>query len=193
MAVNNLKPGFIQIHYTTSLIPHKMTIPVVPLPGWIPGNEPTLETNGVVDKIMSTAINEFIVLIKPFFAATTEFHRAEAWFYPAGVDDPVWVYTHIIGVVGTGAGAFAAASQGVLTFRTGLGGIYKLYMMEITSSIAINSRDAYPFGSALNTNLATYLLGSGGWVFGRDNETLVVPLNYTTKTNDALRKRRLGL
>lgn len=193
MASNNLKPGYITIFYTFAAMQHKMTFPVIPVPGWNVGDEPTIETKGVADVTMSAAITALMPLIRPFFGAGVDFGRAEAWFYPDGSDDPVWVYTHTIGLVGTHATQSNPAAQGVLTFRTAAGGVYKIYMMEVSGGIAINTRDPFPFSAAINTNLAAYLVSANSWVYGRDNAPLVVPMNYTSKYNDAIRKKRLGL
>jgi hypothetical protein len=78
----------------------------------------------------------------------------------------------------------------VYSFRTGAGGVLKIYGME--ASIAANQRlplrtsSAAPHGA-----IATYLMGTDGWVIGRDGGFPIAGRFITTKINDALRKKQL--
>lgn len=191
MAGHSLSPGFIEIQYTYSNLLHKMRLPVQPGNGWATGVEPNLVQKNGVDVPMSTAVDAFITLIKTMFNAATEFVKAEAWFYPTGAGDPIWVYTHALGVAGTAGTPNTNMAQGVITFRTLIGGVFKLYLME--GAFTVNSRNSWPFGAGNPTNVANYLIGSTSWVYGRDNGSLVVPMWFTTKTNDKLRKIRLSM
>lgn len=191
MAVHSIQPGFIEIQYVYSNILHKMRIPVIPDSGWVIGTNPDLFRKNGALVAMGAAVDEFIAVLKPLFSSSTDFTKAEAWFYPDGVDNPVWVYTHAIGLPGTNAGANVQSSQQVITFRTLQGGIAKYYMME--GVFTPNVRNSYPFGAGVITNLSNYLIGATSWSVGRDNGTLVVPMWATSKTNDAIRKLRLSM
>lgn len=191
MAVHSLAPGFIEVQYTFSNLLHKMRIPVIPSVGWATGVQPNLVRKNGADVLMGVAVDELVVLLRPLFANTTEFTKAEAWFYPTGANDPIWVYTHAIGLTGTNAGANVASSQIVISFRSLVGGIAKLYLME--GVFTPNVRNSYPFGAGPTTNLTNYMIGATSWWYARDNGALIVPLWSSSKTNDKLRKIRLNM
>lgn len=191
--INSLSPAFLKLFYTFSAITHVMTLPVIPNGAWTPGVEPDLLTYGGGSQSLSGCMSLLMPVIRPFFGTGTEFNRVEAWSKPTPESDPIWTYTETIGLAGSAASASANNLQGVVTFRTDAGGLFKLYMMEMQSGQNVNLRDPYPFTTTLATNLANMLQASTSFVYGRDGGKMVVPLYYTTKYNDALRKRRLGL
>lgn len=193
MVQNTLYPGFVKITYVTSGIQHSMVIPIDPVGGWDVGSEPSFEQKGGTTITMSAAIAAYIPLLQPFFSSLTEFIQAECWIYPSVSDDPIWIYSHPIGLAGTSGAATTLMSQGVISYRTRAGGIYKTYLMELASTITLNVRNSYPFGAGSVTNLVNYTIGANSWIMGRDGAFLAVPIFFTTKTNDALRKRRLGI
>lgn len=187
----SLAPAFIKLYYTFSGIQHVQTIPVAPSGALVPGVMPSLNTKSASPVTMAVGVDAYVVLLKAMYGATVDINNAEFWSQPLESDDPIWIYTHPIGVIGTNSTASVLMTQMVISFRTGLGGIYKLYMMEPSGFFPVNVRETYPFVAGVATNLANYLIGSTSWFAGRDNGVLVVPINRTTKFNDALRKRRL--
>lgn len=194
MAHNSLAPGFVKLYYSFNSITHVQTLPVKPQGSITVGSEPDFEQNDGTPVAMSAAIDEYVTLFEQYFGSTTNVLYAEFWSQPLSTDDPIWVYTHAIGTVGASGTASANASQLVITYRTSLGGLFKHYFMEITGAVALNTRDPYPFvASSTNDLMSTYLMAPEGWIYGRDGGELVVPLYATSKTNDALRKRRIGL
>lgn len=190
---NSLYPGFIKLTYSFSGITHTQTLPVregglVP-----PGTEPMFDVNSGVDLSMSQCMTNYMAVMRPLFGSGTDFLTAEYWRMSSPTADPVWIYTHPLGVAGSHATQSAAMLQMVVSFRTSAGGILKLYLMEHTSAQAVNGRDAYPFSPGIVTNLANFVVGANGFIIGRDGGYAVVPAFYTTKFNDALRKRRMLL
>lgn len=188
---HSLAPGFIEVTYTVSALLHKMRVPVQPDVGWGVGLEPNLVTKNGASISLSAAMTELLAVVRPFFHTSVDFLAADAWFTPTGGTDPIWVYTHPLGVQGTSSTVATFMSQVVMSFRTLIGGIAKIYMME--ASVTINNRVSYPFGAGSSTNLATYMTGSTSIWRGRDDSVLVVPMWQTTKTNDAIRKKRLNM
>jgi len=191
MPAHSLAPGFVEFQYTYSNLLHKMRLPVTPGAGWAVGLQPNLVQKNGVDVGFDAAVDAFAALLRPMFANTTEIVKAEAWFYPTNSPDPIWVYTRAIGLVGTNAGANTSAGQMVISYRTLLGGIMKLYLLE--GVWAINVRNSWPFGASAATNIANFMIGNTSWIYGRDNAGLIVPIWLTTKTNDAIRKIRLNM
>lgn len=191
MAENSLAPGFFEVKYTFSGLLHRMRIPVLPVAGWTVGLEPSVVDNGGNNVTMGGAMTTLLPFLRALFANTTDFVSTDAWFYPAGVDNPVWVYNIAHGLLGTNAGANVASSMHTVSFRTSLGGIAKVVLME--SVVTVNSRNSYPFGAGSLTNLVNWLIGAPGVWRGRDGGKLVTAIWSTTKTSDAIRKIRLSL
>lgn len=191
MTHNPLSPGFVKIYSVQNLVTHVQTAQVIPAGTPVAGIEPDFQRFDETTASMSTLIDEYIVLVKPLFGSDTSFTTAEFWSQPAPEDDPVWIFTHPIGVVGTGTAASQDLLQAVMTFRTMIGGLYKLYFMEISGDVPQNLRASYPFSAGPYATLAAYMISDDGWIWGRDNSPLAVPIFFTTKVNDALRKKRL--
>lgn len=191
MAVHSLSPGFIELQYTYSNLLHKMRIPVTPATGWATGVQPDLVRKNGTNVAMNTAIDELIALLRPLFQNTTEFTKAEAWFYPTGAADPIWVWTYAIGLLGSNVGTNVVSSQMVVSFRSLVGGLAKIYLME--GVFTPNVRNSYPFGAGNLTNLTNYMIGGTSFWYARDNGALIVPIWSSSKTNDKLRKLRLNM
>ena len=193
MAHNSISPGFVKIQYEFSSLTHYMTLPVVPEQVYEVGSLPSFLPRSGAAIPMNTAVAALQAVLLPFVGNGTEFIQAEYWQKPGVDDDPQWVYTHAMGVPGSSGTASVNSLQNVITFRTSNSGIYKMYLMEVTGAIVANTRNTWPFGAGSNTNMANYLIGTTGWVVGRDGGYPVVPMYATSKTNDALRKKRLGI
>lgn len=191
MAQNDLSPGFVILFYQVGTRQHRMVLPVkpiAPVPGTI-GNE--LEQKDGDPQSFVTAITAFFLLIKGFYNTGADFIRAELWSKPTPESNPIFVEVHEITDNGTSATATQVDGQAVLTHRTAAGGIHRLYLME--STFPANTREAAPFASGGLNSLSNYLTGDDSVIFGRDNAPLIAPVAFTTKVNDALRKKRLQL
>lgn len=193
MTHNALSPGFIRLRYTGFSLTHWQTIPVDPGGAIIVGQEPTIATNSAGNLDMGTVIDEYVEVIKVLFGNTVTFVDAEYWSQPLPDDDPIWVYTHPVGVVGTNATASAPERQHVISYRTTLGGMAFHYLMEVSGGIAGSLRQNFPTTSAGTNALNAYLLGTTGFFKGRDGGKFITPVWFTTKNNDAIRKRLLNL
>lgn len=183
--------GFVKIFSTQNGVTHVQSVGVDVVSGYTVGEEPSFTPNVGSDVLMSVAVDAYITLLKPIFGPDTSFNQAEYWSKPTDESDPVWVFTHPIGEVGTGSTASADMLQAVMSFRTALGGLFRLYFMEISGDVPVNFRTSWPFGAGPYLNLANYLVGDDGWIIGKDNGALVVPIYFTSKYNDALRKKRM--
>lgn len=191
MAINDISPGFVIITYSLALRIHKMTLPVRPVTPdpLITGN--LLENNSGTPVSLGGSVDALIAIIKGFFNTGAEFVSAELWSKPTPADNPLFIESYAIGVVGTSPTATQTDGQAVLTHRTTGGGLHRLYLME--SSFVANTRETAPFVSGALNTLSQYMRGNAGWITGRDNARLSAPIAFTTKVNDALRKRRLNL
>lgn len=194
MSHSSLYPSFAIIRYEHDNLVHKMTLPVViDTGGWTIGQEPNVVRHNLGEVPFSTAVVELTDLLLPLFFTDTEFLDAEIWAYETEESDPVWVYSFAIGEPGTGGGATQKMNQAVYSFRTTNGGLFKLFLMETYTTLSINLRQPISTLAGDNLAIATYIVGATSWVWARDNGKPISPLWFTSKINDALRKRRLSL
>lgn len=186
MTVNSLSPGFVKLAYNSNGHDHIMTLPCVPYGTVTPGVEPqfTINNDGSLD--MEDAVGAFVEAIDHLFHTGTSFGEATFWSQPTPDDDPLWIYSYTEGAAGASGTANVALSECVMSFRTNLGGLLKLYLME--GWVPVNTRDVPPWAAGF-LSVFTYMSGSTGWVRGRDNGKVVGYINVTAKTNDALRKK----
>lgn len=193
MTVFDLSPGFVKILYVRDTIQHVQTIPVAPSGDIVVGEEPSFFRNVNPPDLMGVCVDELIALYKPIFGADVDISSAEFWSKPEPEDDPFWVFTHDVGEVGTAGSASAPFLQSTMTLRTASGHHYKNVLVAISSVFPNDLRTFWPFSAGVFKNLADYLIGDDSWIVGRDGANLVVPTTFTTKTNDAVRKKVLGL
>lgn len=191
MAHNSLAPGFVKLKYTFTGITHVQTIPVQPSGTPTVGVEPNVVPASGGPIALSQFMTDYMAVFRPIFGNQTAVDVAEFWYQPTASADPIWIYDHPIALAGSSATQSVALQQLVVTFRTALGGIFRWYGMEPSGAISNNVR--VPGASLTGTVLAlsNYLKGGTSCFLARDNAKLVSPIFMSTKTNDALRKRRL--
>jgi hypothetical protein len=141
---------------------------------------------------MSTLVDAYIAVLKTIYDADTTFVSAEFWSKPQPSDDPVWVFEHPIGVIGTVSGSVQLAGELVFSYRTAGGHLMKQYFMDFSDAIPLNVRTPLgSIGAGANANIRDYTLGSTAWATGKDGFFPVAPLNYTSKMNDTLRRKEI--
>lgn len=191
MAHNPLSPGFVKLRYTQNLLTHVQTIPVQPSGTPTVGVIPNLVPNsgGPID--LAQFMTDYMAVLRPLFATTTAFESAEFWYQPTPESDPIWIYTHPINLAGTGGATTTSMGQLVMTFRTALGGLFRWYGMEMSTAFPVNTVTPSAAFTGTLLALSNYLKGGTSCFLARDNAKLMVAITATTKTNDALRKKRL--
>lgn len=191
MAHNSLAPAFVKLYYSYSGIVHVQTIPCQPSGTPTVGTEPNVvpKTGGPI--AFSQFMTDYMVVFRPMFSSVTTVISAEFWYQPTPTSDPIWIYEHPINLAGSTGATNTPMGQAVMTFRTALGGIQKVYLMEPQSALTMNLRTAGTAFSGAIVNFSNYIKGSTSCFLGRDNAAPMVPIYLSTKFNDALRKRRL--
>jgi hypothetical protein len=188
MGIHGLYPGFINLHYTGNGHPH---VQKQPLLANVEGSGPaTVLRNDGTFQSWNELMDAYVALLKVFMKTTDSVVSADLWNITSEGEDPVFIETYDISVVGTNAGAASPNSQRVITFRTEFGGLYRWYLMEAPCTLdqVVNP----PFGGdAATINLTDFLIGTGGFFGGRDGGRLRSALREVTKVNDALRKKHI--
>ena len=153
----------------------------------LPPKPPNIINTGSNIVTAGTGVNAYVTALKAFLHTSSSYTGWEAWIKEPG-EDATFLYGEDISIVGTSASAIVPYSQITVTFRSTAGGIGKCVIMEGTQ--AVNQRiparitAAAPVGA-----LVTFLLGDTNPRRTRDNGIYTSGIFYTTKTNDALRKK----
>lgn len=190
MAEHDISPGFVKIRYGKTGQKHTATIPCKPVGIPTAGVDPNLTTySGSV--LFSTAMDAWANMIAAAFPPTHSFDSASFWYKPTDDDDPVWIWEHTFtGIIGTGAATDHPAAEGIMTFRTALGGLMKLYFLGIV--LAVDSVQSPSAGlSNPYDDIFPFAVGTSSWIYGRDDAKLIGLITLKTKTNDVLRRKYL--
>lgn len=190
MTQYDIAPAFIKLFYTRDTVPHTQTLPVwiatdPPVPGT---NEPLVRYDNS-DLTFSQCMADYVAVFKALFGATVTLNYAELWSKPLPDDDPIWIYTTSPNAAGTNGTAAAVAEEVILTYRTSLGHIARLYAMEASLPVNVVYHSANI--QAPYTALDVFLRGASNFIRGRDGGKLVNLLSVKSKYNDVLRRKLL--
>jgi hypothetical protein len=189
MTVNCLAPGFIKLFYTSNSHPHVQTIGINPqnTTGSI------LTTKGGTTNAFDAAIDDIVALFKAMIKTTGSYTGAELYTQADCSSAPVFRFAYDLGgaQAGTASGATQVYQQLDMTYRTQLGGRFKLMFME--GAIEVNDVKQ-PVGvySGAIAAINAYLASDDNVIYARDNSYSGFALNVVTKVNDALRKKYLN-
>ena len=186
---SSLSPGFIKLFYQANGNQHIDVIPVQPSGTPTPGTMPNVTDAGLNIVTALAGLTAYVTAVKAFLNTASAYTGWE--FYTQAVGgDPVFIYGDDLNIAGTSVSAIIPDSQIIASYRSGNGGIGKVYIMEGTQ--AVNQRISGRTGAANPVGtLYTFLLGSTNIRICRDGGRPISGLWYTTKVNDALRRKRL--
>lgn len=183
----SLAPGYVRVTYDGTLFPHHMTIPVNYDGTPTPGVEPNLLLKDASSLGAEAAIGALFAVITPFFKTTTHFGLAEAHTVDSVTGADSFIYAWNLGLTGGDIGTQVTNGQQVLVFKTSVGSLYKLYMMENVSPV--NVKVLPPYSAGPIADLSDFVVGASSPIYGRQNAYPFVPVSSLTKTNDKLRKQ----
>lgn len=188
MASNSLYPAFVRIHYHSPFGLHTMTLPTLAYstaaPGEV-GNFATWDEDSIVAPVM---VNNLVaVLLDEYEPTDITFDSFDIFTMDSPSADPQWQYGEALGDIGTGVDldGWRQATQATFTFRTSLGGISRLVLLDKPTN---NAFGRYTVPSAPETAIIDeFTAVTNGWA-GRDGGRPLVFKNVTVKTNDRLRR-----
>lgn len=187
MATNCLAPAYLKLFYESNGHDHVMTLPVKNSGS---GANFELERYDNSTIAQATGVTELMDVLLPLFDDSSSFSGWEAYLQADCESSPTFANAGtLMAADGTNVGAAAAWVQAVLTYKSSAGGRGKFQMME--GVFGINTHTAISGLSGIVKDLSDYLISSDSWIYARDNGKLTLPLFYTTKVNDVLRKREL--
>jgi len=184
----SLAPGYVRVTYDGAIFPHHMTIPVNFSGTPTPGTEPDLVLKDASTDGAISAIAALMALVQPFLTTATHIGLAEAHTVDETTGEDQFIFAWNVGLLGTSAAARVAMSQVVFVFKTAIGSLYKLYIME--GSQPVNIKQLPPYTETIYDNLSDFVVGASSPCYGRGNSYPFVPVSVLNKTNDKLRKQQ---
>lgn len=184
----SLAPGYVRVTYDGTLFPHHMVIPVKFDGTPTPGTEPDLLLKDASSLGAEAAIGALMDVIRAFYHTTTHFGLAEAHTVDEVTGADAFIYAWNLGVLGTSPSTNKATFQTIITFKTALGTLYRLYMMENIDGA--NEHLLPPFSDPTLAALADFVVSDASPVYGRGNAYPFVPVSKIVKSNDKLRKQQ---
>lgn len=191
MALNYPGPYEVRINYQISGLQHVMRlncrIAGDPQPGDpMTGIQVLRRDNS--NFTLSNEINDWVNLLKPYYnTAATDFQSAELWKYEPESFNADFVSTMNLSTGGSSASANVLASQLMFTFRTQLGGIMKISLMENITTPAASVFPPY-VGAALALSNAL-VNGTSPWM-ARDGSYPFANIGQHPGQNEKLFKER---
>lgn len=186
MAVNSLSPAFIRLRYTVATVQHTMTLPTSINGTITPGVSPNLNARNSPVGSFTAFIENFSGILDACFSTDCTLDNAELWSQPEPTDNPIWVYTAALNNPGDSGTPYVRAEQMVFTFRSNLGGLLRIYLME-TFIPPNQTQTAAQLTSPWST-LVNYVIGDYNFIKCRDNGWPILSLGWKSKTNDVLRR-----
>lgn len=188
MAANSLYPAFVRIQYHSPFGLHVMTLPTLEYstaaPGEV-GNFATWDEDSIVAPVM---VNNLVAtILDEYEPADITFDSFDIFTMASAEADPLWQYGEALGDVGTGVDldGWRQAVQATFTFRTSLGGISRLVLLDKPTN-NLFGRYTVP-GVTEAAMIAEFTAVTNGWA-GRDGGRPLIFKNVTIKTNDRLRR-----
>ena len=188
MSSYSLYPGFVKIRYTGNGHVHYQTLPVRPYQA-VGGDWLLVQKSDVIGEEWTSWVDTYAALYKTFLNTADEVQVAHLWSFPDEDSDPVFIAEYALALAGTNAGAAVPYGQLVFTMRTQAGGLQRLFIME--GYYPANQKGYPPFPAGIPKNYTDFCVGNDSAIVGRDGEFLSSIVSYTSKYNDALRKKFL--
>jgi hypothetical protein len=185
MTVYSLYPGFIKIFYNSNSHDHEMVLPVDP---FLSGSDWLLNANaGATTPEWTEFVDDFVLVMKALFDTASDIVSAQLFTMATATADPIFRANYDIGVVGTGGSAAIPFAQARFTYRTHLGGLLIVQLME--AIMPVNQRDTPPLAGATIIAFDDFIRADTFCGFGRDGGTPIALTSMETKVNDKLRQR----
>jgi len=185
----DLSPGFAKLQVFDGHRTHYQTLPISTPTGVAVGDDPTIGKKGGGTIAFSAAMIEYAAVYKTFLPPQTTIVEASFWSKPTVDDDPIWIFSHPLTVVGTGSTGASYKQEIIQSYRTQLGHILKLYLGPVAADYP--NDNVHPLTTA--DAMAAYVLGSTSVIVGRDGAFAIGALKSSSKTNDKWRKLELGI
>lgn len=195
MAQNFPGPFEVELTYIVQGLEHKMRLSFNQVIGTYPPGTPATDimpfakSGGVGTRNIVDATNDLLSTLQPLYVdGDTSFLVADVYEYAPGTFDRSFIQTFTPVFTGSSPGSTGLASQGIMTFRTGGGGIAKLVCME-TAGEANDQIPARQFSASLDAIKDEFIDNDSVW-FSRDNNYAVAALRFSNGQNEKIWRKR---
>jgi hypothetical protein len=189
MTVHTLKPSYIEVDYHSDDGHHKMFLPTKqhfpPTEDFAMGYYVNWSDENVDAIEMYTALLESFL---PNFPESVAFDSVNFWDFSDEANKFIWSCgTNLVDFVGSSVtpGWFKAA-EGILSFRTTLGNVSKLTLLDVATANNWDKKTALEDITALEPTVDAWTSVDWAWA-GRDNARPAVFRQYTKNLNEKLR------
>jgi len=136
-------------------------------------------------------ISEFWGWLRALYSPSSVLNNVILWRYASNSFQKTFISeTPVTPNAGSGAATYAAAGQATFTFRSGLGGIAKVVVIEHAGNLS-NDQFAYSTtSSAPAQRLMQFLVSANSCAIARDNAFLVTGIRVSYGQNEAIWRRR---
>lgn len=189
MADNCLAPAYAQVLYNSNGHDHVQRLPLKNVDAGMVNVHEKDGTSTALDGAILIYLNKLAAILD----VTAVINGVEFYTQADCTSAPVFVRNYPIGaaIPGTEAAAVVPWTQIVMTFKTTLGGRFKLQIMEVPYA----PDQKLPLGGGVDANvdaMTAYLLSASEIVAAYDGGFPSVQLNFVSKINDTLRKKYLN-
>lgn len=185
---SKLAPGFIRLRYTGVTQPHNQIIPINFAGTPTQGVEPNLMQSGGGDIPFVLGVKNWVEFgLAPSFSTSTIFGFADIYAVNSVTGVRTFIYTTNIDDLGESVSPNIALVEGIFVFKTTAGKPLKVYTME-----GVYNQDERSVGSVPadgREDLVEYILSTENIFYGRDDAWPLAFQTFTSKVNDALRRR----
>lgn len=148
----------------------------------------TLETRDSTGINLQTAVDNWIVLLKPLFSNQSTFDRFDFYSVTTQSSDRAWITGGVISENGTFNADPTLAQQTTYTFRSSRGGRMRISLMETVKGTTLQfTREQL---GTPDHNFIDFLISADSWVLARDNGYPLVSLKISDTQNESLYRRR---
>lgn len=183
-------PYEVELIYTFQSLTHKQRlncdVTTVPNVG-DPLTSVNLKTKAGTPVVAATAIQAWVDLIKPLFHSQTTFTVANLWKYVANSFEKSFVGTMDLQTLGTAATANVLGAQRTLTYRTQIGGKFRVTFIEGNNAVALPI--AIPTTGVIGA-IDTFLRGNSDWIIARDGYYPAAGIYLLDGQNEAVFRKR---
>lgn len=137
---------------------------------------------------LADAVDDFVAGMIGLYPATATIIRAELNHIPEGTYDKTFISVYGIDEVGVNGTGSQVAKQATYTFRSLGGGSGRIQLME--SSITLDTKQSYPYGSAVLNAIPDLVTSTANFILARDNTFMFANLHLSSGQNERLFRKR---
>lgn len=134
-------------------------------------------------------VDDYVALIQPFFATTTDLNDVELWEYEPGTFNAAFRSVLTLGLNGVSGSPSAQDAQTIITFRGTLGGPIRMDFRNPIYSQSVF--ETFPTSVSAVNDYAAFIVGNNTPIRARDGGFAFAPLKLLPGVNERMTRKRL--